>query len=153
MNKNVIKEIEKFQIDRGLDKQEFNSLNEATNIVEELMKSFGFDTKKDQRSNLLEEFDNFIFLLLEKGISTRDLTTKQGRAPVTKEEKVDAYGDIIVFAIGALLKLGYNPTRVLEQVGLEINSRVGSMINGKFEKDLSMSHLWYKADFSTCKRD
>ena len=68
-------------------------------------------------------------------------------------EKVDAYCDIVVFAIGAILKLGYVPELALLETAKEINSRVGSMVNGKFEKDLSEEAKanCYKAKYDECK--
>ena len=68
----------------------------------------------------------------------------------TKEQIVDAAGDIVVFALGLIRKIGYNPTLAMNEVLLEIESRKGSLINGKFTKDKSpeAQALWYKADFN-----
>lgn len=143
-----IEKIVKFQTDRGLDKQEYNALNEHTNIIEELFESIGFDIPKEKREsfkNLIIKFTNDVVI---SDISIQDKN-------INDENKVDAYGDVIVFAIGAILKLGYDPEKVLDEVSKEINSRVGEMVNGKFEKDLSPEAKanWYKANFDNCKRD
>jgi hypothetical protein len=57
--------------------------------------------------------------------------------------------DIIVFASGAIAKSGYNPSLVMEEVYKEINSRKGTLVEGKFVKDPNI--VPYKADFSICK--
>ena len=69
---------------------------------------------------------------------------------IEKDNVVDAYSDVIVFAVGALMKLGYDPEKALLETAKEINSRVGEMVDGKFEKDLSPEAKtnWYKADYS-----
>ena len=52
-------------------------------------------------------------------------------------EQVDAMADTIVFAVGALFKMGYDPTKVLTETLKEINSREGSLDvdTGKWEKN------------------
>ena len=69
------------------------------------------------------------------------------------DEQIDALADIAVFALGDIMKLGYNPEKVLLEVAKEINSREGTFIDGKFQKDKSpeAQAKWYKADFSGCK--
>lgn len=72
----------------------------------------------------------------------------------TKEQVVDAMCDNIVFSIGLIEKLGYNSQKAMEEVLKEINSRKGSIIDGKFIKDKSpkAQALWYKASFDNAKR-
>jgi hypothetical protein len=62
-------------------------------------------------------------------------------------------GDIIVFATGAIRKIGYDPDIAMDEVLKEIESRVGSVIDGKFTKDKSPEAVanWYKADFKKAK--
>ena len=141
----AISEIVRFQTDRGLDKKKYNGNNEHINIVEELLESMGIDTPKDRRKNLSSDWLEFL--------SKRIVKTPIVQA-IDNNEKVDAYCDIIVFAIGALLKLGYDPEKALVETAKEINSRQGEMVNGKFEKFLSpaMKALWYKANYDICKR-
>lgn len=139
----ALKEIERFQTDRGLDKKEYSPFNEHANIVEELLESIGIDTPKKDRKQLAANFADFIVLN----------SVDKPMIPTTKEDRVDAYCDIVVFAIGAILKLGFDPETALIEVGKEINSREGSMIDGKFEKDLSDASKakWYKADYALAK--
>ena len=134
----------KFQKDRLLDQQMYSGINEQINILEELFESAGLDISKENRSKFIEDFLNFIETEEHKGIATK-------QKELSHDDIVDAYGDIIVFALGAIMKLGYDPKLVLKEVSKEINSRTGSIVNGKLEKDLSTEAKakWYKADFST----
>lgn len=139
----AIEEIERFQRDRGLDTAKYNSVNEHTNIIEELLESISFDVPKNNRRKLSKHINSFYNILeFDNVIINKDSS---------KEDIVDAYCDIIVFAIGALMKLGYNPEEALLETSKEINSRAGTIINGKFEKDLSKKDKWYKADYTKCK--
>jgi predicted HAD superfamily Cof-like phosphohydrolase len=140
---NVIKEIMRFQSDRLLDKQPFDDLNELTNIFEEMLELLGFNVPKEQRDELKQKLKLFIEYL----ISVMELKR------TNEDGKVDALNDIIVFCIGGIMKLGYNPECTLNEVAKHINSRVGSIVNGKFEKDLSKKHLWYEVDYDKCKRN
>ncbi len=135
----ALDEIIRFQTDRGLDKKEYTALNENASIVEELFESNGFDIDKKDRPELKKDWTRFLGSIpYAKKVKT-----------FTKAMMVDAYCDIVVFAIGAILKLGYDPTKALIEAGKEINSREGTMVDGKFEKDLSpeAKAKWYKADY------
>jgi len=145
---NAIEEIMRFQFDRGLHKQPYNPINEHTNIIEELLESIGFDVSKVKREDLSNYWNIFVSELESTETITRLDVETQGTW-----EQIDAYGDVIVFAIGAIAKLGYDPEKVLLEIGKEINSRSGYMINGKFEKDLSIESKakWYKANFKHCE--
>ena len=136
----------KFQKKEKLDEQRYSGLNEQVNIVEELLESAGLDTPKEHRPILRDFFSNFIEQQEAMGTSIRTENLDYG-------DMVDAYNDIIVFAVGSIMKLGYNPKLTLKEVSKEINSRIGTMVDGKFEKDLSdeAKAKWYKADYSTCK--
>jgi len=144
---NIIDNIVKWQEERLLDKQEFNSFNELTNISEELLESLGYQISKELRPEFKEQLLN----------SITELTTKLKipTVDIKEEDVVDAYADIIVFSIGALLKLGYEPTKVLEETYKEINSRTGKIVDGKFQKDVSneAKSKWVKADYSKAKRN
>lgn len=139
-----MKELVRFQIDRGLDKKEFDLKNEIANIFEELLEAAGLSVDKADRPALKDELKTFIALLVYKGVATSDSDT------ISNSDQVDAFADIITFATGAILKLGHNPIVAIEECGKEINSRVGTMVDGKFEKDLSdeAKANWYKADYS-----
>ena len=138
----VISEIMRFQSERGLDKQKFEWYNEVMNITEELLEAKGYDVPKQQR-----------YWLKDLAVYIRAKTA--GNAAVkwlrpSKHDTVDAFADIIVFCVGAIMKLGFDPEIVLQEVAKEINSREGKMVNGKFEKDLSdtAKAKWYKASFT-----
>ena len=138
-----MKELIRFQTDRNLDKKSFDIENESASIVEELLEAYGLDVPKENRPLLKEAFSSFVDSLLLEG------TAISGTLP-TNHERVDAFADIITFATGAILKLGHDPLIAIEECGKEINSRVGTMVDGKFEKDLSEEAKanWYKADYS-----
>ena len=71
----------------------------------------------------------------------------------TPEQVVDAAGDIIVFATGLIRKMGYCPEEAMHEVLKEIESRGGSIIDGKFTKDKSpeAQAKWYKANFGNAE--
>jgi predicted HAD superfamily Cof-like phosphohydrolase len=106
---------------------------EMAHIIEELMESTG----------------------KEDSLSAREMAEKRaeeilaGNEHQNKEEIVDAFADIIVFATGSIAKLGYNPDKVMDEVLKEIESRTGKMIDGKFVKDLNVE--MYKAKLEKCK--
>ncbi len=68
------------------------------------------------------------------------------------DEEIDALCDIVVFATGAMLKLGYEPTQAMHQTLLEIESRGGSwdLESGKWKKEITGNEI--KADYSKAKR-
>ena len=148
----VLNKLAVFQTDRDLHKQTFEPMNEATNIVEEVLESLLYDVPREQRANLKEEFIEFIMLLEKKGI-----VSSVARNGVTDEHRehlrVDSYFDMMTFSVGALMKLGYNPIGVVDEGSKEINSRVGSIIDGKFQKDLSHEAVadWYDANYTVHK--
>jgi predicted HAD superfamily Cof-like phosphohydrolase len=131
---NPIKEIKRFQKDRLLDKQDFIHKVEVMHILEELLETIGYESlyARQKAEDIYEKYFRF--------------------EPREKKELVDAYADIIVFAIGSIMKLGYEPECVLNEVAKEINSRVGSIIDGKFVKDTSeeAKKNWYKANYDRC---
>ena len=145
-----MKNLIKFQVDRGLNKKEYEPLNEHANIFAELMESIGLDVSKEKRPALKNELSKFVALLKQKKIATQVF---EYACYVPSEDRVDAYCDVITFCVGAVMKLGYNPIISIDECGKEINSRIGSMVDGKFEKDLSdKARLnWYKADYSIAK--
>lgn len=80
---------------------------------------------------------------------------KKALAENNEHETVDAYCDLIVVAVGALYKLGYNPERALRQTYYEISSRLGSInkSTGKWQKDPNQSpSTLYKANYELAKR-
>lgn len=144
MSVNPIEAIIEYQVIRGMDRQPFDVVNENTNIVEELLEAQGYDIPKEERPMLKRRWFSF----------AAATEAKNKVAVMTAAMIVDAYCDVIVFAIGAILKLGYDPVKALEECAKEINSRTGTIIDGKFEKDLSKKakEKWYKADYEKCRR-
>ena len=140
-----IKNIMKFQTKRGLDKQQYDWNNETMNVVEELLEAKGYEIHKNQRG-FLRGLTDYL-----RAHTATNPAIKWFRP--TEHDMVDAWGDVIVFCVGALMKLGFDPEKVLAEVSKEINSRDGCMSNGKFEKytDERSKAKWYKADFTKCK--
>lgn len=126
----------KFQVDRGLDKKEFNIKDEVVNILSEIYEMFGYKGKVG------EELADDLFDKEFKGLI------------VTNEENlVDAFADIITFSTGGIMKLGYCPKISLKECGKEINSRTGEYRGGKFHKHtdaLSLSKR-YIANYKRAK--
>ncbi|MBT8349171.1 MAG: hypothetical protein HKP62_06985 [Sulfurovum sp.] len=145
MENKAISEIVRFQTDRELHTNEYDSTNEHGNIVEELLESVGLDVPKDNRPTLKERWEEFMCDVTLDGVAENAIDFQD----MPTSEQVDAYADICVFAIGAMLKLGYDPEKALLEVGKEINSRTGRIVDGKFEKDLSEEAIakHYKADY------
>ena len=131
---NIVNAVRDWNFERGLASQPYNDMTEVKNITEELLEAIG--CKDDD---------------ITKWITEEIMMHENIVEPPTVEDKIDAYADIIVFCIGAILKLGYEPNLVLKEVIKEINSRGGSMgIDGKWIKEITGDE--YKANFSTCKR-
>ncbi len=139
-----MKELIRFQTDRNLDTKPFTLENEVASIFEELLEAGGLDVSKANRPALKAELKPFIASLVEKGVAVTSNDI------LGSFDQVDAFADIITFATGAILKLGHNPMVAISECGKEINSRVGSMVDGKFEKDLTdeAKANWYKADYN-----
>ncbi len=148
-----MKELIKFQTDRGLDKKEFDALNETANIIEELLESIGLNVAKEDRPQLKDKIEEFFTILSLSGIVTNDNPSSYP----SNFDQVDAYCDIITFATGALLKLGHNPEIAIDECGKEINSREGTYNPGskKWEKFKTpeAKAKWYKADYESCKSE
>jgi predicted HAD superfamily Cof-like phosphohydrolase len=69
----------------------------------------------------------------------------------TIEDQLDALADVIVFAVGAMVKLKANPNCVMDETLKEIESRTGEIIDGKFVKDLTGTE--YTANYKLCLKD
>jgi len=135
--KDPINEIIRFQKDRLLDKQEFNFETEVLHILEELVEMIGYESlyAREKAKTVFQHFKN--------------------HEHVEEEKLVDAFADIVVFSVGSIMKLGYDPKCVLNEVSKEINSRVGSIVDGKFVKNKSQEARakWYKAQYFKCKKE
>lgn len=81
----------------------------------------------------------------------------EGLRAESEHDVVDAYADIVVFAINAIEQHGYDAELVMSETIKEIESRKGEInpITKKFEKykDEHSVSKWVKADYSRCKRD
>lgn len=112
----------------------FDHQKEASFIVEELLESTGNYNSETARDRAKVYASEMI-----------------GEVKADTEVVVDAFADIIVFATGAIAKSGYDPAKVMDEVYKEIDSRKGSLVDGKFVKDKDL--VPYKADFSQCHLD
>ena len=126
--------IVKWNNDRGLIEKGFDHKNEISFVVEELIE--GHSDMESKKARKCAKFIGWIIRMVP------------GKIP-SKEDIVDSFADIIVFAVGAIAKLGYNPDLVMKEVQKELDDRTGSMIGGKFVKDKKENPV--KADFSKCK--
>jgi hypothetical protein len=136
--KDPLSEIARFQKERKLDRKEYDSVNEGANIMEELLEANGYGITHKVAKQYMK-------LLLDRAMITYP------HKYVSREDMVDAYGDIIVFCVGAIMKLGFDPQCVLSGIAKEINSRRGSFVDGKWEKDKTQNpETLYKANFYGC---
>ena len=121
------------------ENKEVQLIKEMSFIVEELIE-MSTNLKSDEARELAEELASKI---------------KDPNYTPSKEQIVDAAGDIVVFALGLIRKLGYNPKLAMNEVLLEIETRRGNIIEGKFVKDKSpeAQALWYKANFDNALID
>jgi predicted HAD superfamily Cof-like phosphohydrolase len=129
----ILEKIVQWNRERGLIQRGFNHQKETSFIIEELIESTGRKNSEEARD--------------EAEALASQIT--QGSNP-SDEALVDAFADIMVYSIGAIAKLGYNPDMVMDEVYEEINSRTGTLIDGKFVKDKDVK--LYTADFSKCKK-
>ena len=148
---NALQELERFQTDRLLHKNTFDLRIATMNILEELYEAHGIGDNKD-RILASKTYD----LILKNIQACYNFTNEDSGITIsepTVEDQVDAFCDIQVFAGGEIGKLGYSNEQCLIEVGKEINSRTGEIVNGKFEKYKTEEAMakWYKADFSGCK--
>lgn len=149
MEVNALRELERFQTDRLLHKNTFDLRVATMNILEELLEAHGVSDNKN-RDLVQSLYDEFVMIVEEV---QKDHWVECTYSEPTIEDKVDSFCDIQVFAGGEVGKLGYSNEKCLIEVGKEINSRTGEIVNGKFEKYKTEEAMakWYKADFSGCK--
>lgn len=137
----MIDRIAQWQSNRELNKMPYNHENEVTNILEELIESDGYATSEIARE-LIGIFKN-------EEVSFRNLF---GANCSDSNDAVDAYCDIIVYAVGAIMKLGYDPEHALVECCKEIEDRTGKYNPeaGKWVKSKPKPNA-YKADYSRAK--
>lgn len=134
----MLNRIVEWNKERGLDQQEVDISNEVSFIVEELIE-MTTQMKSEEARNYAQIVTNNMFSV--------DIMP-------SNEQVADAAADIIVFATGLILKSGFNPEIVMDEVLKEIESRVGSEDEtGKWVKDRSpeAQAKWYKANFNKAK--
>ncbi|MDD3693986.1 MAG: hypothetical protein PHC89_01165 [Candidatus Pacebacteria bacterium] len=127
----ILTKIKKWNKERLLHKVPFDHTREASFIIEELLESTG-------------TYDSVTARTLAENYAKEIIST----SAESKEAILDSFADIVVFAVGTMVKLGYDPAKVMEEVFKEIDSRKGTVINGKFVKDPNAKR--YTADFSQC---
>ena len=141
---NPIKEIERFVSERQLNQMEFSKVDYGANVLEELFELYGYSVPKELRGALKVAIDELISQFANTvGLEKLD----------QDHNEADALGDIVVFSIDGLMKLGYDPEKTLIEIAREINSREGGIIDGKFQKYTDEAHRskWYKADLDGAK--
>lgn len=131
MERDMFKKIVDWNNERGLIERGFNHTKEASFIIEELLESTGHFDSVSAREKALKYAEEMIY-----------------ETSVEPEKIVDAFADIIVFAVGAIAKNGYDPSKVMDEVYKEISSRTGELIDGKFVKNPNAKV--YEADIKSC---
>ena len=157
----IEKRIVEWNEERGLIKTpaECDVTNNMAFVIEEVIEALTHMKSEEARENAL-----ILASVIRKGNLTEltkmavasGLNVKSGESELKEldpEEVVDAAGDAIVFSIGTIRKMGYDPELAMEEVLKVIESRTGTIINGKFTKDKSdgAKALWYEANFSKAK--
>ena len=155
----IEKRIEDWNEERGLIKTpaECDVTNNMAFVIEEVIEAMTTMKSDEARTSAL-----VLAAVIRKGnlreltdyAETAELNTGEDQIKdLDPEQVVDAAGDAVVFSIGTIRKMGYNPELAMNEVLKEIESRRGSIIGGKFTKDKSpeAQALWYKADFSKAK--
>lgn len=114
----TLQRIVKWNKDRGLLDKGFSEQREAAYIFEETLELLGYRGKVKEYSRMIarEYLDNDLirFTEGEDYHTTLDIT----RTPNTVEQNLDAFGDIIVFATGAMAKIinTYNLNLTVDEV-------------------------------------
>jgi predicted HAD superfamily Cof-like phosphohydrolase len=143
MKETICNRIVEWNKERKLLDKEYNHRAEVSFIVEELVESIVNKPSEEVRP-VANKLTEDLFSSLE---DTKETDTKE----TTVEEKVDAFADIIVFAVGAIAKLKYNPEIIMNEVLKHIESRTGKYDEkeGKFIKDKNVKT--YEPDFNLAK--
>jgi predicted HAD superfamily Cof-like phosphohydrolase len=110
----------------------------------------GFDLRKES-SFILEELIEMLYDIpsIEANEIALDIIDDMPIVHNSVNDKVDAFCDIIVFATGALYKLGIDADKAMDENLKEIEDRTGSIVEGKFIKDIKVKP--YKANYNKCK--
>ena len=133
MKSNVIDKVIKWNKDRNLDKKEFNLIQEVSYLYSEILELSGLEIKDHDK--VAYDYINKLFI-----------NNKNNN--LTNEDIADGFGDIIIFSIGALLKLGFDPNKVIDIIN-QANEKKSSATNqiGKIVK----SSNFIKPDLTIAK--
>jgi len=131
----MLEQVIKWQKDRNLDKMPYKHADEITNILEEVCETYGL-ARRDAEGILYNDLE-------EQACINFDFKD---------EVNVDAYFDICVYAIGAMMKLGYDPMKIFDEGLKEINDRTGAYDAevGKWVKQPKKENA-YKANYDKAK--
>jgi hypothetical protein len=139
---NQMEQIKQWNVERGIDKQEFVLGAHIYMIMEEMFEMVGLPD--DLCKTLGRKYATYI----------QEEALAYGYS-ATEEQILDSMMDRIVIDAGGAIKLGYDPTKSLAETIKEINSRTGSFdkVSGKWVKSKTKEAMakWYKADYSQCK--
>lgn len=126
----MVEEIMKWQSDRNLHNMPYNHSNEVLNILEEVGEMYGMN-RDDMKEMVFDIFKNTI--------------------TVRPDVLVDCYFDIIVYSVGAIMKLGYDVPSVFMEGLKHINQRQGRYDEkeGKFVKISGIEYI--APDYSKCR--
>jgi len=150
--RNIFDRIKVWNEERLLDKQEFSLSNELTNIMEELFELRGIKIHKKNRETFKTNLVTPLFRIDEDPeVIKRTLVQDDELVENTIKDQLDALADIVVFAVGAMIKLKADPNCVMDETLKEIESRTGKIIDGKFVKDLTGNG--YIANYELCLKD
>jgi hypothetical protein len=144
-----IEEMMLYQSERGLDKLEYNPLNEASMVFEEILESLGYNLDKSNREVLKNKLLTFM-----NNLYVENIITELDKSEYTGHNRIDPHLDQIELNIGAIMKLDYAVSASILEMAKEIRSRKGEIINGKFEKFTKDDPRYeepYKADYSKTK--
>lgn len=157
--KTTEKRIVEWNEERGLIKtpKECDVTNNMAFVIEEVIESMTNMNSEEARDDSL-----VLSKVIRKGNLSKlikyakEQKLDQGEDEIKEldpEQVIDAAGDAIVFNVGTIRKMGYDPDLVMNEVLKVIESRKGSIIKGKFTKDKSpeAQALWYNANFNICK--
>ena len=131
----MLEHVIEWQQDRNLDKMPYDHYSETLNRLEEICESWALT--REYAEQLLNTIDDCSDKAIEK---------------ICQENTIDSLFDECVYAIGAMMKLGYDPRKVFEEGLKEINDRTGAYDPkvGKWVKEPKKPNA-YKADYSKAK--
>lgn len=130
----TLQRIVKWNEARGLLDKGYETQREAAYIFEETLELLGYKGKVKEYSRMLakEYLDNDLIRFTEGDDYSKKLDIT--RTPNTVEQNLDAFGDIIVFATGAMAKIinTYNLNLTVDEVInkiMDANDKKGSKVD------------------------